>query len=44
MTHEDITVKHKVENLHKFKTNAPAVCTGISIHETNIATVGEDGR
>lgn len=44
MTQENITVKHQVDNLHKFKTNVPAACTGISIHETNIATVGEDGR
>lgn len=44
MTHEDITLKHHVDNLHKFKTNVPAICTGVSIHGTNIATVGEDGR
>lgn len=44
LTHESITVKHQIEQLHKYKTNAPAVCTGISVYETNIATVGEDGR
>ncbi|XP_055325450.1 nucleoporin Nup43 [Sitodiplosis mosellana] len=43
LTHESITVKHQIEQLHKYKTNTPAVCSGLSVHETNIATVGEDG-
>lgn len=44
LTHESITIKHKIDNLHKYKTNTPAVCSALSVHETNIATVGEDGR
>lgn len=30
-------------DLHKFKTNDPAVCTGLSVFEDSIATIGEDG-
>lgn len=44
LTHESITIKHKIDSLHKYKTNTPAVCSALSVHETNIATVGEDGR
>lgn len=44
LTNEDITVKHQIENLHKYSENSPAICSDISVHETNIATVGEDGR
>lgn len=44
LTHESITIKHQIEQLHKYKTNVPAVCSGLSVYETNIATIGEDGR
>lgn len=40
-----LTVTKQVDNLHKYPhNNAPAVCTGLSVHDLNIATVGEDGR
>lgn len=35
---------HRFKGLHKFPTGDPALCTGLSIHEDCIATVGEDGR
>lgn len=44
LTNESITIKHKIEQLHKYKTGTPAVCSGMAVHESNIATVGEDGR
>lgn len=44
LTHESITIKHQIDQRHKYKTNTPAVCSGLSVHETNIATIGEDGR
>lgn len=34
----------RFENLHKFKTGDPALCTGISIHEDSVCSIGEDGR
>lgn len=34
----------RFKNLHKFKTGDPALCTGLSIYEDTICTVGEDGR
>lgn len=40
----NLTQKHQIENLHKFGNGSSAICTGLSIHELNIATVGEDGR
>lgn len=44
VTNETITIKHTIENLHKYSANIPAICSAVSVHETNIATVGEDGR
>lgn len=44
ITNENITVKHQIDQLHKYEVNTPAVCSGLSVHETNIATIGEDGR
>lgn len=44
LTHAEIEEKHRIDNLHKFKTGVPAVCSAISVFDTNIATVGEDGR
>ena len=35
---------YRFKNLHKFKTGDPALCTGLSIHEDTICTIGEDGR
>lgn len=35
---------YRFKNIHKFKTGDPALCTGLSIHEGTISTVGEDGR
>ncbi|XP_065089178.1 nucleoporin Nup43-like [Ochlerotatus camptorhynchus] len=39
--------RHRFSDLHKFDTfsslNA-APCTGLSVHDTDVATVGEDGR
>lgn len=32
------------KNLHKFKTGDSALCTGLSVFEDNICTIGEDGR
>lgn len=40
----NLTQKHQLENLHKYDNQSAAVCTGLSIHELNIATVGEDGK
>lgn len=34
----------KFENIHKFKTGDLALCTGISVFDENISTIGEDGR
>lgn len=34
----------RFKNLHKFKTGDPALCTGLSVFEDNICTIGEDGR
>ena len=34
----------RFKNLHKFDTGDSALCTGISIHEDCVATIGEDGR
>lgn len=31
-------------NIHKFSTGDPALCTGISNHDENICSIGEDGR
>lgn len=45
VSQNNLTVKNQVGNLHKYPCNdAPAVCTGLSVHDLNIATVGEDGR
>lgn len=44
VTGETIAIKNRIENLHKYSDGSPAICSGISVHETNIATVGEDGR
>lgn len=44
VSQNNLTQKHQLENLHKYENNLPAACTGLSIHELNIATVGEDGR
>lgn len=45
VSQNNLTVKNEVSNLHKYAYNdAPAVCTGLSVHDLNIATVGEDGR
>lgn len=41
---DNIAVKHQIEHLHKYQTNTPAICSGLSVYETNIATIGEDGR
>lgn len=34
----------RFQNLHKFKTGDPALCTGLSIHDDSVATIGEDGK
>lgn len=45
LTHDDsIAVKHQIQHLHKYQMNTPAICSGLSVYETNIATIGEDGR
>lgn len=33
----------RFKDLHKFKINDPALCTGLSVFEDTIATIGEDG-
>lgn len=35
---------HRFKNVHKFKTGDPALCTGLSIHEDTVCTIGEDGK
>lgn len=44
---DNLQERHRFESLHKFDTfsslNA-APCTGLSVHDTDVATVGEDGR
>lgn len=45
VSQNNLTVKNEVSDLHKYQYNdAPAVCTGLSVHDLNIATAGEDGR
>lgn len=44
---DNLQERHRFDSLHKFDTfsslNA-APCTGLSVHDTDVATVGEDGR
>lgn len=35
---------YRFKNIHKFKTGDPALCTGLSIHEDTVCSIGEDGR
>lgn len=35
---------NRFENIHKFKTGDAALCTGISVFDENISSIGEDGR
>lgn len=44
MEKNNLRVNHRFNNLHKFKTGDPALCTGVSIHGDSLATIGEDGR
>lgn len=44
MERNNLNENFRFENLHKFKTNDPALCTGLSVHEDAIATIGEDGK
>lgn len=39
-----LKVNHRFKNLHKFKTGDQALCTGLSVLEDTIATIGEDGK
>jgi nuclear pore complex protein Nup43 len=34
----------RFENIHKFKNGDAALCTGISVFDENISSIGEDGR
>ena len=34
----------RFENIHKFKTESSALCTGISVFEENVSSIGEDGK
>lgn len=40
----NIRENFRFKDVHKFKTGDPALCTGLSIHEDSIATIGEDGK
>lgn len=40
----NMTENFRFKNLHKFPTGDPALCTGLSIHEDCVSTIGEDGR
>lgn len=44
MQRNNLRVNHHFKDLHKFRTGDPALCTGVSIHEDSLATIGEDGR
>lgn len=35
---------YRFKNLHKFRIGDPALCTGISIHEDSVCSIGEDGK
>ena len=41
---DNIKVNYRFDDLHRFSTGETAACTGISIHDENIASVGEDGN
>ncbi|XP_058445492.1 nucleoporin Nup43 [Malaya genurostris] len=44
---DNLQERHRFVNLHKFDTfesSNDAPCTALSVHETDVATVGEDGR
>lgn len=41
---DNLKENYRFKNLHKFSTGDPALCTGISIHDDCISTIGEDGR
>lgn len=40
----NLSESFRYDNLHKFKTGDAALCTGLSIFEDSIATIGEDGK
>lgn len=40
----NIRENFRFDNIHKFKTGDPALCTGLSLHEDSVATIGEDGK
>lgn len=44
MERNNLKVNSRFKNLHKFETGVPAQCTGLSVFEDAVATVGEDGR
>ena len=39
----EIKENHKFSNLHKFATGVVAPCTGLSVYDEDVATIGEDG-
>lgn len=41
---DNLRENKRFSNLHKFKTGDPALCTGISIHEDSVCSIGEDGK
>lgn len=41
---DNLRQSFRFDNLHKFKTGDAALCTGLSIFEDSIATIGEDGK
>jgi nuclear pore complex protein Nup43 len=44
MERNNMKENFRFKNLHKFSAGDPALCTGLSIHEDCISTIGEDGR
>lgn len=40
----DIRENFRFGGLHKFKNNETALCTGLSVFEDSVSTIGEDGR
>lgn len=41
---DNLRENKRFENLHKFTTGDPALCTGISIHDDSVCSIGEDGK
>lgn len=44
MERNNLKMNSRFKNLHKFDTGLAAQCTGLSVFEDSVATVGEDGR